>query len=299
MADIVVLMYHHVSPSGGAFTVSPEHFRAQMAWLAASPYRLLSGSEFTAIRQGRQALGGPAVLVTFDDGWLDNWVYALPVLRQNRIPSVWFVVTGWPGDGEPRGEAALAGWQAPSHRDAMAMTDVASRRDLAVMRWSELTESRDTGLIELESHSHTHGAWWEKERWSSIRAAFSEDLEQTLTAFRSRIGTTPTHFCWPKGRVTRSLAWMAAGEGFQTQHSVLRGGNAPRSEQLVRRINVEDRGEEWLWSRLRFYSNPVVSSAAGWLHGVVQGQRQKRSFGERVPPQECRSLGNVRPRASS
>lgn len=297
VADIVVLMYHHVSPAGGAFTVSPEHFRAQMALLAASPYRVLSGSEFTAIRQGRQELGSPAVLITFDDGWLDNWVYALPVLREYSIPSVWFVVTGWPGEGRSRSGSDLARWEAPSHGEAMAMTAADSQRDIAVMRWSELMESRATGLVEIESHSHTHGAWWEEGDWSSIQAAFSEDLEQSRTALQSRMGIKSTHFCWPKGRFTRSLARLAAEKGFQIQHSVLRGGNAPSSEQLVRRINVEDRGVEWLRNRLRFYRNPIISRAAGWLHGVAQGQRQRQWLGNRAPAQESRSLGNVRLRA--
>ena len=33
-ATVPVLMYHHVSPSPGLVTVSPENFRAKMRWLA-------------------------------------------------------------------------------------------------------------------------------------------------------------------------------------------------------------------------------------------------------------------------
>ena len=94
-----VLMYHHISPKPGLVTCSPENFRAQMEWLAKNGWKTLSTATFaTALASGQ--LPKKSVLITFDDGYLDNWIYAHPVLQEFGLQATIFLITGWIGDGE-------------------------------------------------------------------------------------------------------------------------------------------------------------------------------------------------------
>ena len=77
-----VLMYHHVSPSPGLVTVAPATFAAHMHWLAEHGWTTVGCREAAAFLAG-QPLPAKSVLVTFDDGYLDNWVYAHPVLARH------------------------------------------------------------------------------------------------------------------------------------------------------------------------------------------------------------------------
>ena len=62
-----MLMYHHISPSPGLVTVSPDHFAAQMHWLKRHGYTTLTLDALAGF-----LAGGPvpdkSVVITFDDG---------------------------------------------------------------------------------------------------------------------------------------------------------------------------------------------------------------------------------------
>ncbi len=93
--NVPVLMYHHVTPAGGP---------ARVARLARAGYQSLSTDQFAAYLAGAPA-PERSVLITFDDGYLNNWVHAHPVLARHGMRAVLFTITGWIGDGPVRPHA--------------------------------------------------------------------------------------------------------------------------------------------------------------------------------------------------
>ncbi len=101
---LTVLGYHRVldtqlpelttSPLGMVTTV--RMFEQQLAF-AARRYRMVSLSEVEDAFEARRALPNRACLVTFDDGWEDNYRVAYPILRRMDIPAAVFVVTDYIG----------------------------------------------------------------------------------------------------------------------------------------------------------------------------------------------------------
>jgi peptidoglycan/xylan/chitin deacetylase (PgdA/CDA1 family) len=95
-------MYHRVLPpeadtfSSDAIVVRPETFAKQMRFLRRH-FRLLSIHELTEHVAKRTPLPSRCCLVTFDDGWFDNFAYALPILRDENVPAVVFVATDYVG----------------------------------------------------------------------------------------------------------------------------------------------------------------------------------------------------------
>lgn len=274
---VPVLMYHHISPVSGPHTVSPEVFRDHLRLLAEQNIRTLSLSEFEAWRAGELALSQPAVLLTFDDAWLDNWVHALPVLQEFESKAVFFVVTSWPGDSVPRWDLQGSDcWQQPSHVASMALSGT-PEGDAVSMRWSELLAARDTGLVDLASHSHRHGSWWEQgATWEDKLFLLEEDLAATRDELQKRTGGCSPSFCWPKGQFSNEMVRLARDYGFSTQFSTLRGGNGMGTSRLVRRINVENKPASWLEKRLMIYRNPVLGRALGLLHQQLHGARMTK-----------------------
>ena len=59
-------------------------------------FKPLSAGEFQQCLD-RERFGAGACLVTFDDGWHDNEMYALPILQELAVPAVLFVATGYVG----------------------------------------------------------------------------------------------------------------------------------------------------------------------------------------------------------
>lgn len=87
--DGVVLMYHRVNPDEFdpyGTIVSPENFEAQIAFLKET-YRVVFFSESWECGEK------PFVCITFDDGYVDNYRYALPILEKYECPATFFVAT--------------------------------------------------------------------------------------------------------------------------------------------------------------------------------------------------------------
>lgn len=98
-----VLTYHRVAPPDERpdlaphLAVRPEHFEAHVR-LVVSRYRPVSLEEVLDAVEGRRPLPPRAVLVTFDDAYIDFARHAWPVLRREGVPVVLFVPTAYPGD---------------------------------------------------------------------------------------------------------------------------------------------------------------------------------------------------------
>lgn len=285
--SIPVLMYHHVSPTAGAHTVSPECFRSHLQWFSDTGVRTLSATEFQQWREGSLRIQQPSVLITFDDGWLDNWAYALPLLKEFNAKATMFVVTSWPGDG-PKRSNPFESAPPPPHAEAMLLLDD-STRDRVVMRWEELLAARETGLVELASHSHGHGDWWKKGKsWHEVMEGLTCDLKTSREVLETRLGNPIHSFCWPKGQFSLEAVKIAESVGFAAQFSTLRGSNGATPGRLIRRIDAENRDTRWLASRYRLYANGVTGGMLGLAHQFLHRFRMQRALQPLVPHDECR-----------
>lgn len=104
-----VLVYHRVDePSAepdfdpGLISATPAEFREQMQ-LVAERYHAVSLRTVLAAQRGETSLPGGAVLITFDDGYLDFASHAWPVLRELGLPAALFVPTAFPDQGSGAG----------------------------------------------------------------------------------------------------------------------------------------------------------------------------------------------------
>jgi peptidoglycan/xylan/chitin deacetylase (PgdA/CDA1 family) len=97
-----VLTYHRVDELSaepdldpGLISATPAEFREQMQ-LVAKHYNAVTLRTVLAAQRGEARLPPGAVLITFDDGYLDFALHAWPVLRDLELPAVLFVPSAFP-----------------------------------------------------------------------------------------------------------------------------------------------------------------------------------------------------------
>lgn len=103
----VFLTYHRVIPRENItnscsledIIVYEESFRKEMAFLSAH-YRVISLEAFIAARDEGRALPVKTAVITFDDGWEDNYQYAFPVLKEFGLPATIFLTSEYIGTQE-------------------------------------------------------------------------------------------------------------------------------------------------------------------------------------------------------
>ncbi|MCC7181502.1 MAG: polysaccharide deacetylase family protein [Acidobacteria bacterium] len=138
----VVLMYHrvltddelHRSASHPAITVTSTTFERQMALLK-KRFRVLSLEQFADHLERRVPFPSSAALVTFDDGWRDNYTNALPVLERYGLPAVVFVPSGYIGTRRVFWQEALVHLLLRAARLAREDSGSRSRLTMLLSRW--------------------------------------------------------------------------------------------------------------------------------------------------------------------
>ena len=96
---VTALCYHEVRPDRGddSMNVKPEVFRRHIREFKEAGFTFIDVSDLQKHAAGT-ALPEKAVLITFDDGYADNYNYAYPILREEQVPGTFFVVSSTIGN---------------------------------------------------------------------------------------------------------------------------------------------------------------------------------------------------------
>jgi peptidoglycan/xylan/chitin deacetylase (PgdA/CDA1 family) len=98
--QIPILMYHRVTPQNEKWSMSATDlniFEKQIKWLNRN-FNIIKLSELIQIFQAGKINDKKyqkAVVITFDDGYKDNYLYAYPILKKYKIPATIFLTSGY------------------------------------------------------------------------------------------------------------------------------------------------------------------------------------------------------------
>ena len=188
--DIPILMYHSISkdPSGeNEYTISQARFENDLKWLQDNGYTTIFPSQLVSFVQEGAILPAKPVILTFDDGFANNYLYAFPLLEKNNMKAV----------------IALIGVE--SDRSS---GDIYRNQDYGNMTWGEVAILSRSGLIEFASHTYDlhsisggrKGADKKSgESSASYRQILTSDLTKNQELIEAASGKAPLTFAWPFG----------------------------------------------------------------------------------------------------
>ena len=161
-----VLMYHRIDPEVHTeLSVTPENFARQVNILKELGYTFLFEDEWGVIT-------GKNILLTFDDGYICNYKYAYPVMREEGIKATINVI-------------------------ANRLIDTADDKCFSV---DELKEMYQSGLISFEAHTVTH---------KKLTECREDELEYELAAVKDMIenetGIIMSTIVYPQNAVNETV----------------------------------------------------------------------------------------------
>jgi peptidoglycan/xylan/chitin deacetylase (PgdA/CDA1 family) len=252
MRPIPVLMYHHVNPHrGDLVTVTPETFEGQMRYLHEQSYRTLKVDELLAYIYGKLILKEKAVVVTFDDGWLDNYTCAFPVIRKYQINAAIFIVT----DRTERASesAAKIPFFIPTHKESKLLITEGNEHKV-VLNWNLIREMSDSGLVEFYSHTKSH---MKCDRLPENE--LMEELRESKRVIEKKLGKPCPYLCWPYGKFNKLATSIAKDAGYKAIFTTDRGVVKTHSDPFaVSRIVIKD-NIAWFKKRMLIYTNSSLS----------------------------------------
>jgi peptidoglycan/xylan/chitin deacetylase (PgdA/CDA1 family) len=209
--NVPILMYHQVSPRPSAtyrkYVLTTAALAAQMRWLALAGHVPISFDQFWAARRGLAVLPRRAVVITFDDGYQDVLLHAVPILQAHGFPAIIYLVAGLMG--QP------AAWLAGGGR-GMPLMDWAGARELAAAG------------IQCGGHTLTHPHLAELDPAESRR-----ELLESRLLLEDRLGLAVPHLAYPYGSYNESVRSQAAECGYETACSVHQGLSDANDDPLA------------------------------------------------------------------
>ncbi len=194
---VVVLNYHKVDDIHNSLSVPPAEFDRQMRFLKENGFHAITPAELRAALVDGAELPENPVIITFDDGYRDNYENAYPILKKYGIRATIFVITSFLDQGIP-----------------------------GYMTWAQAAEMEADGLVSIESHTVTHGSMVElddeKLRYELTKS--KQDIER-------RLGKQVAFIAYPTGTYNLHIASLVKEAGYQGAFTI-KYGNVDRTSNL-------------------------------------------------------------------
>jgi peptidoglycan/xylan/chitin deacetylase (PgdA/CDA1 family)/GT2 family glycosyltransferase len=236
----VILRYHAFGRDGerpSRYVVPQRRFERQLAWLARRGYNVISLSEYLDYRQEYRLPPAKSVVITIDDGYVDNDTVARPSLEQHGFSATIFLITA-------------SGARHP-HATDPALID---RPLLTVDQAVRLAG----GTIELGAHTRSH-----PDLTTIDAAAAEEEVVGSKRDLEQALGTSTDAFAYPNGAVDPDVRRIVERAGFLGAVGVKPGHNRPATDSFdLRRIEV--RGTD---SLLRFAATLLIGDTRSLFRG--------------------------------
>ena len=189
-----ILMYHSIAdvPKDTimrSLHVPPKRFILQMRLLKLIGYRAVSISELQHYIEGKKI--GKVVGLTFDDGYRNNLINALPIIKKLGFSATIYIVS--------KNIGGINQWDIDKGLPAKKMMN-----EREINNWVD-------GGMEIGSHSQNHT----KLTKCKTEIAFNE-INQSKLDLEKKFNTPIHHFCYPYGNVNESIVSITKKAGYQT-----------------------------------------------------------------------------------
>lgn len=185
--NIIVLNYHKIDNKNISLSVLPQDFDKQMAYLKNNDYHVITPDDLYENLEHNKELPANPVLITFDDGYKDNYVNAYPILKKYGFSATIFVITGFL-DKYPN-----------------------------YLTWDQCKELKKHGFY-IESHTVTH-----RSLTSLSNKQIESEIVNSKKALDERLQQDTHYFAYPTGTYNLYIAKMIKNAGYRAAFSIKYG----------------------------------------------------------------------------
>ncbi len=182
---VPILTYHYIgnnpNPADTArdnLEITPDKFQDEMQYLSTNKYNAISLDTLFNALDNHGALPSKPIILTFDDGYIDFYLNAFPILERFNLHATAFIPTGL--IGKP-----------------------------AYMTWDQIKEIQGSGLISFQAHSINHPDLTKV----SLDQAKNEIIQSKKT-LESFLGMPVNFFAYPYGASNAQTWQLVKDAGF-------------------------------------------------------------------------------------
>ena len=209
-----IFLYHIISPNRSyKFGITPDEFESDLIYLSRNGYTTITMTQLIDHVDSGKALPDKPVILSFDDGYYNNYVYAFPLLKKYRAKMVLSVI------GKSTDDFS---------------SEPSNNLSYAHVTWTQLNEMISSGLVEVQNHTYNlhesiagrtgcmQKPGESREQYEKVLTNDIGKLQQEIT---ERTGCSPNTFVYPYGKFSRSTDSILKSLGFRATLSCNYGIN--------------------------------------------------------------------------
>lgn len=201
-----VIMYHSVlddESRSGKYVVTPAVLENDLKYLSENGYKTININDLVMYKEGKAELPEKCVMLTFDDGYYNNYSYLFPLLKKYNMKAVLSVVGKYTDEYSKEGEKMNNNY---SHAT-----------------WKQLKEMQDSGYIEIQNHSYDLHDWSQRkgilrkkgEEFEHYREFLTADILKMQERLKENTGKEALCFAYPFGSVNKESREIVESLGFK------------------------------------------------------------------------------------
>ena len=211
--EVPIIMYHSLAGTSGSTSISAEAFEADLKYLQENGFEAVTLSQLVDFVHHAVPLPKRPVVLSFDDGYYNNYALALPLAEAYHMPIVLAVI------GK---DTAL--WSTNPYEDMRH----------GHVTWAEISEMAESGFVEIANHTWDLHKNECGRRGASIRAGedisayhavLREDIGRLQDMLTEHSGVTPIAFVYPFGANCSEATELLEELGFLVTLSCVEGIN--------------------------------------------------------------------------
>ncbi|WP_371371994.1 polysaccharide deacetylase family protein [Sporomusa aerivorans] len=212
---VPILAYHQVDNLPEVYSIDPDEFEQQMQYLSSHGYTAVSLADMLAAAQGGSPLPDKPVIISFDDGYADNYLTALPIMKKYGLRGTVFVIAGQVGQS-------------------------------GYLTWEQIRAMQVSGT-EIGSHTFSHVALSELAQPQML-----DELMRSKQTLETNLGRPVEFLAYPFGQYNPDTITAAKQAGYRGACTGLPGlGTGSGDVYQLKRVNIP-RPKYGLWEfRLR------------------------------------------------
>ncbi|MDE6362513.1 MAG: polysaccharide deacetylase family protein [Clostridia bacterium] len=228
LGDLTILMYHNTLAKGkkqSVYCINQDNLRKDFEYLKNNGYNVISCQSLIEYVDNGVALPDKAVILTFDDGYLNNITYALPLLEEFGYSGLFSVVgdyTAFDKNGKGGGDFIYFGW------DDIAQVADNANVEIGLHSYSMHNTRPRLGVSQLKSESD-----------EEYKQTFASDTQKLVDKL-GELGVTSNIYAYPYGKYTKISESVLKDKGVVMTLTCNEGINhiyGRRSLYLLKRIN--------------------------------------------------------------
>lgn len=211
---VPILTYHRFTAGSqrcDKLAVKEDAFVRQLAYLKDNGYRVIDFQELADFLAGRSPLRSKSVILSIDDGYRAAYDIAYPALKRAGMKATIFVYSNFIGAG-------------------------------AGLTWAQMREMVDSGMIDIQPHSKSHGDLTERQEGESLagyRKRLMVEVTHPAKLIEKHLGLPIHTFSYPYGAENDDVVAAVEKAGYALGTTVTRGGNASFAHpKVLRRTQI-------------------------------------------------------------